>query len=535
LGFRTLYPPVSQCLNNSCLNYRKDLLRRKMAKMRKIVLYTLADGACAAHTVKLHCYTCATSYSLNYSVHKGIRTYYGGVPNIIEVGKHQFVERDVLNLFVGMMLISWTSATNGSRIYDTCLSHSKNQPPSWPFNFQLRTEHVWDGFVILALLEDLDKQSEFLVVPHTGDQKDRFTLAMQKRNQAMAHSGQPEWAHWCNKCCRVWPGENGQPSQKVRVIVTDGITIGHPCCSVLHCSEPLSNNNNRFCPGHMAQESICAVDSCGSQVDPGFQTCSQTKHRELEIKYTGTDKGFFQLRDQLVRQKVSHPNDSFEATTNLANDEHVEELYLSSHESDPACLEKSQDSGGKIRARFGRKRTHNEQIMVRPCGIIVARQTFFGSETTPQTVDMLQKVFCTPGSMPEIVIYDLGCQLYMHLEKDNNPLLASVGFPVDVFHWKSKHKKSNVACAFHCNPTRFPELLDDIGGSSWFFNSSIAEQTNVWLGGYHAILREMGVDKFNFFLDEMIQRKNEMTKQRLEKDDVCVGYIPDLIFTTKAN
>jgi len=38
--------------------------------------------------------------------------------------------------------------------------------------------------------------------------------------------------------------------------------------------------------------------------------------------------------------------------------------------------------GGKKRlsARFGRKRTHNEQILVSPCGMILARDTFFGAE-----------------------------------------------------------------------------------------------------------------------------------------------------------
>jgi len=51
-----------------------------------------------------------------------------------------------------------------------------------------------------------------------------------------------------------------------------------------------------------------------------------------------------------------------------------------------------------------------------------------------------------------------------------------------------------------------------------FFNSSIAEQTNVWLGGYHSICREMLVDKYNFFLDEMILRRNRMTREKLMKE-----------------
>jgi hypothetical protein len=71
-------------------------------------------------------------------------------------------------------------------------------------------------------------------------------------------------------------------------------------------------------------------------------------------------------------------------------------------------------------------------------------------------------------------------------------------------------------CQTHCNPANFPELLGE-NGQSWYFNSSIAEQTNVWLGGFHAILREMSVDMFNFFLDEMIIHRNRLTMARLQE------------------
>jgi hypothetical protein len=44
--------------------------------------------------------------------------------------------------------------------------------------------------------------------------------------------------------------------EKLRVIVTDGITIGHPCCGVAHCSQPLEHNKDHFCiskrPLHLA-------------------------------------------------------------------------------------------------------------------------------------------------------------------------------------------------------------------------------------------------------------------------------------------
>ena len=48
---------------------------------------------------------------------------------------------------------------------------------------------------------------------------------------------------------------------------------------------------------------------------------------------------------------------------------------------------------------------------------------------------------------------------------------------------------------------------------------SIAEQTNVWLGDFHSICREMSVDKYEFFLGEMIMMRNRRTKEKLAKDN----------------
>jgi hypothetical protein len=143
---------------------------------------------------------------------------------------------------------------------------------------------------------------------------------------------------------------------------------------------------------------------------------------------------------------------------------------------------------------------------------------------------MLRKVFRAEGSAPDIVFYDNNCTLYKHLVRIGDPMVESVGFPVDVY-WTSKHKKGGEECAYHCNPYVFPELLKSGGdGKEWAFNSSIAEQTNVWLGGYHAILREMGATKFNFFLDEMIIRKNRLTVAKLREDGCCPNIRPDVSY-----
>jgi hypothetical protein len=60
----------------------------------------------------------------------------------------------------------------------------------------------------------------------------------------------------------------------------------------------------------------------------------------------------------------------------------------------------------------------------------------------------------------------------------------------------------------------YPELLTEDG--KWYFNTSIAEQTNVWLGGYHAICREML--PVNFFLNEMIRLRNCIVVAKLKED-----------------
>lgn len=61
-------------------------------------------------------------------------------------------------------------------------------------------------------------------------------------------------------------------------------------------------------------------------------------------------------------------------------------------------------------------------------------------------------------------------------------------------------------------------------GDQWRFNSSIAEQTNVWFGGFHSICREMQVDRYNFFLDEMIRRKNQLIIEKLKREGAAPSY-----------
>lgn len=99
---------------------------------------------------------------------------------------------------------------------------------------------------------------------------------------------------------------------------------------------------------------------------------------------------------------------------------------------------------------------------------------------------------------------------------------------MDVFHFRTKHKITDTHCQQYCNPAAFPELIQD---GKWRVNTSICEQTNVWLGGYQAILHDMEVTRYNFYLDEMIKRQNHYVVSELEQHGRRPWSIPiDVIF-----
>ena len=73
-----------------------------------LLLCVLTASFCAPPILPSYLYAeCSTSYEHCYSVKDNTCTYYEGIPDVIKVSEHQFVEREVLNLFTGLMLLSW--------------------------------------------------------------------------------------------------------------------------------------------------------------------------------------------------------------------------------------------------------------------------------------------------------------------------------------------------------------------------------------------------------------------------------------------
>jgi hypothetical protein len=155
------------------------------------------------------------------------------------------------------------------------------------------------------------------------------------------------------------------------------------------------------------------VIDCTKPATPGSKVCDVVEHQQAK-KIQGQSR--FQLKERLKRAQFAHPGDPLPpiiigaqapplavadachtATLN-SNDESA--TLLDEPDLDPVdqngevhfeltangnAIPATTDSATstsrrKLQVQFGRKRTHNEQLFVAPCGVIVARETFFYSE-----------------------------------------------------------------------------------------------------------------------------------------------------------
>ncbi|KAI0310867.1 hypothetical protein OF83DRAFT_1252236 [Amylostereum chailletii] len=250
-------------------------------------------------------------------------------------------------------------------------------------------------------------------------------------------------------------------------------------------------------------DTLCVVVGCEVTVSPGFKTCSEPSHRELED--LSGHSALFQLRRRLERLKTKHIEDDGDGLTEelVDVDTQGENPVMDVEKEPDGCPSKSDEGNSRPRARFGRRRTHNEQLCVATCGVMLARATFYGSEAA--------------------LSYDNACSFKKHVQAKGDSYFDGIAMPVDVFHMKTKHKETDAFCGQYCNPAMFPDLV--VNGR-WWFNTSAAEMTNAWIGGFGAIVREMRPDRYDFFLDEMIKHRNRMIVDDLRERDAYPFEIP---------
>ncbi|KAG1724048.1 uncharacterized protein EDB91DRAFT_1087613 [Suillus paluster] len=326
----------------------------------------------------------------------------------------------------------------------------------------LTMEEVWDSFTLLALLDDHHRSGIHLQVPHGGEQKDRFTHAMRECTERIITHRQEELPHACDGCLQVFEMPDGTLS-RTEVVVTDD-------------------------PTHKHLETICTVEGCDwpvtrdASIDAGNDLAIQDGDEWYEHdEHTGDTR--------LVQPAVT-------ISTGVDDEE------------DRAC--EAKETQGKLKANFRRQWTNNEQLVVRPCGIINACSTMYHHEAVSNVLLLIKQIYSLPcARKPQHLIYDSNCNALHEVTSHQIKFFDGVSMCVDAFHHQTKHKASDTLCREHCNMKAYPELLDEDGG--YYFNSSIAEQINVWFSAFHNICRKMTPVKYEFFLDEMIIRCNRVT------------------------
>jgi CxC6 like cysteine cluster associated with KDZ transposases len=164
--------------------------------------------------------------------------------------------------------------------------------------------------------------------------------------------------------------------------VVDIVTVRHPCCAVHNCFDPLENQCNHFCMSHkMTEGRVCMIKGCTQLQEAQTRVCSDPDHIEAECIYIECGQAQFQLKECLERACVSHPNDSIaeeHPLDDVVDDEVEQDIEITVAIQDDTWHASSEWK--QLQAQFGHQRTHNEELMVVPCGIILARQTFYGAE-----------------------------------------------------------------------------------------------------------------------------------------------------------
>ncbi|KAF8579378.1 hypothetical protein K439DRAFT_1620562 [Ramaria rubella] len=485
IGAEHLRPPSRTCSKVQCQGHHLVDERKTEGQ-----LFTLRRGVLPVWAVSSYCKNCSTRYYHNYSVTLSsapgaTRNYYCTISPFIQVTGHSYVEADLCKFIETQMVFTHASAQSISRVYNMALKtpEDSQENASTFLKKSMDGELVLDAFFLHALLRDNMKRGACLSVPHHGGHNDRFTDALNERNLRMAGTGEDGHIY------RMTAG------------VTDGITVGHPCCCVHDCKVPLEHHHHRFCPTHRHLNGLCRVKGCALPAELGHRTCSLVVHRATE---QNPRPSLGQLRNRLDMLNVHQVGRAGSVSTESLSTSAASFNTAAASSSPPPTLGEtgilSLGTPHQAKAQFG-----------------IAGVKDFLKATFPSHY---------PGGMPSYIFYDNNCQLMVHLIHSGDDYFIKVGLPVDMFHFKCKHKETDVMCQPHCNPACFKELVGNANTSNgWIFNSLAAEQANVWFGKFAANIWEMLPTCYNFYLDEVIAVRNWFIVSELRRK----GRVPHLV------
>ncbi|EGG00114.1 uncharacterized protein MELLADRAFT_93766 [Melampsora larici-populina 98AG31] len=239
------------------------------------------------------------------------------------------------------------------------------------FSPKLSQEMVRDAVDLFSLLRRCNRRGAVLYLPDEGEQEDRLIPAMIRELHYIANKGSKYRDHVCSFCVKEVDVKHEGTSgiKAIRAVVTDGLTIGHWRCTASSAQlEELAHRAGAPPPNGPCLNQIPKAQPCTALAVKGSKTCSNPAHVDAMAAFEIRKKKAFNLKSMLNRPDTLEIID-------------LDGLHQAD-ESDRA--HEAARNGGTAKPKgtpcLSRSRTHNDQLIVGTCGIILARQTFYNSE-----------------------------------------------------------------------------------------------------------------------------------------------------------
>ena len=169
-------------------------------------------------------------------------------------------------------------------------------------------------------------------------------------------------------------------ARNIQVVVTDGTAVKCARCSEGDCKQPIEKRS-LYCQAHRHLKDRCAVVGCVQPVRTGQRTCENVEHQQVEEAYNERGKAFFQLKRRLEHARMASTNDAMSGLTaadlGTLDDDTMDDTLPG---DGTRVYQHPTSTSNKIQTKFGRRWTHNEQLVVCPCGMILMRETFYNAE-----------------------------------------------------------------------------------------------------------------------------------------------------------
>ncbi|EGF98031.1 uncharacterized protein MELLADRAFT_96227 [Melampsora larici-populina 98AG31] len=289
---------------------------------------------------------------------------------IFHVHTHYFMTHRLAHHFKMSQMLQHSSIFNIVNLYNDTHIVACPPPlfsPTQSFSSSLSAGVCKDGMDIHTLLYHFSSRSHQLVVPADGLDATRYEEAKEAHTAYVRANGSSHKNHSCGKCTSIRHCQQPDEYSVIRAVVTDGLTIGRYRCSASRaqleylamdagdpppngpCLNSLDNVRSRFCRKHFQLlQKQCEAQPCTRPVMLGQKTCDLESHIRAETA---------ELQDY---EDIQHANEADRY------DEKGRDGGVSSKESRP---------------KLSRERTHNDQLIVGACGVVLARQTMFRAES----------------------------------------------------------------------------------------------------------------------------------------------------------